>query len=1040
MRIQGFRIEGFGRFADHAVGPFDHPVTLIYGPNEAGKSTYLAFIRTILFGFPRRLGNQHYPPLSGGRHGGRIDLVSGDGSRYSVHRIQGRGAGPVTTTGAGGENLDERVLAQLLGHHSRDVFESVFAFTLEELHSGDLLGKSSVNRQIYSAGMGVTKLPAVMRTLQSEREALFRKGGSVNRIARTARKLGEIEARLRGIATNAAEYGRLTTRLQEVEARLEDLNQIRRQGRNRLDRRRQLQDAWEDWNDLITIERQLSELPAIDGFPADGIRRLEALEERLRGARREYDSARTSVEEVKSKTTVRIEHDAIVDRTDEVRNLGRLRGAFDQSVRDLPKRQAELENYQNDLAKTLRELGPDWDQQRLDHFDLSLAVREEISRHEERLRQAREGLGRSESDLEQAQARLNEASHSVERAKEELESAPRPKYDAAGIRRRRNQIRMARVQLDRYAREAQRAADLKRQLDGVYQTGSPKAASDMKWLPVLCAAFGIALAVAGTMAGGTVLAMGMVTSLFLIGLAVYLHVRNRSDSGMAESPIAGPIRRSLEAARRRLVTIRSELDETAAEMGLRGINESVLTGAEETLDAESSRLVQWERLREVLDRGKGSLQRRAARKDEKAENVERALRRVDAAKQAWEAWLGERSLRTTFNPEAMGELRGQVELGRNQFSEVRNWRQRITAIQEDIDSYTAMVASLASSFEVEFDPGDGQAVAAAADTLIDLHGRVAQRVRDRSNAADDLRMAERELQERYQQLSDAEAEMAGLLQSGGATDAEHFRRRAERFRQRTELGERKREVGGRLQRISGPGEHLQSLEERLENTDLQSILACINEVRDELAEADEEIQTLSTERGGIRNDLDRLIGEEESSGWRMERHLLLEQIRGHAREWVIRTLVHRLLETAQNKFERERQPGVVRHAERFFGRITGGRYPQVYAPLGERTIIVTDGTGRRKSPQELSRGTREQLFLSLRFGLIRELGQRTEPLPVVVDEVLVNFDPDRALRAARAFVELSRTNQVLVFTCHPTVVELFQEAAGEMSPDLIRVG
>ena len=48
-----------------------------------------------------------------------------------------------------------------------------------------------------------------------------------------------------------------------------------------------------------------------------------------------------------------------------------------------------------------------------------------------------------------------------------------------------------------------------------------------------------------------------------------------------------------------------------------------------------------------------------------------------------------------------------------------------------------------------------------------------------------------------------------------------------------------------------------------------------------------------------------------------------------------------------------------------------------------------------------------------------------------MDEILVNFDPERALRAAVAFTELSSTNQVLVFTCHPTVVELFRDAASE---------
>ena len=119
-----------------------------------------------------------------------------------------------------------------------------------------------------------------------------------------------------------------------------------------------------------------------------------------------------------------------------------------------------------------------------------------------------------------------------------------------------------------------------------------------------------------------------------------------------------------------------------------------------------------------------------------------------------------------------------------------------------------------------------------------------------------------------------------------------------------------------------------------------------------------------------------------------------------------------------------------------------GRYRQVYAPLGEQTVTVTDADGRTKQPTELSRGTREQLFLSLRFGLIRELGERTEPLPVVVDEVLVNFDPDRGLRAAAAFTELSRTNQVLVFTCHPTVVDLFRNAACELGvdkPEVVRI-
>ena len=97
--------------------------------------------------------------------------------------------------------------------------------------------------------------------------------------------------------------------------------------------------------------------------------------------------------------------------------------------------------------------------------------------------------------------------------------------------------------------------------------------------------------------------------------------------------------------------------------------------------------------------------------------------------------------------------------------------------------------------------------------------------------------------------------------------------------------------------------------------------------------------------------------------------------------------------------------------------------------MDRQTVAVTGSDGAVRQPEELSRGTREQLYLALRFGLVREFGEHAEKLPVVVDDVLVNFDPERARRAAEAFVELSETNQVLVFTCHPATVELFQRAA-----------
>ena len=102
MKISELHIDGFGHFSDASIGPFDSPVVILYGPNEAGKSTLLEFMRTVLFGFPRQNRDQHYPALAGGRHGGRIAILDDIGNRYVIERHAGVRGGPVTVQNESG--------------------------------------------------------------------------------------------------------------------------------------------------------------------------------------------------------------------------------------------------------------------------------------------------------------------------------------------------------------------------------------------------------------------------------------------------------------------------------------------------------------------------------------------------------------------------------------------------------------------------------------------------------------------------------------------------------------------------------------------------------------------------------------------------------------------------------------------------------------------------------------------------------------------------------------------------------------------------
>jgi uncharacterized protein YhaN len=68
MRIERLSIDGFGQFFAREFGPFDPALTIIAGPNEAGKSTLVAFITNVLFGFQQKDEALHVPALAGGRH------------------------------------------------------------------------------------------------------------------------------------------------------------------------------------------------------------------------------------------------------------------------------------------------------------------------------------------------------------------------------------------------------------------------------------------------------------------------------------------------------------------------------------------------------------------------------------------------------------------------------------------------------------------------------------------------------------------------------------------------------------------------------------------------------------------------------------------------------------------------------------------------------------------------------------------------------------------------------------------------------------
>lgn len=207
------------------------------------------------------------------------------------------------------------------------------------------------------------------------------------------------------------------------------------------------------------------------------------------------------------------------------------------------------------------------------------------------------------------------------------------------------------------------------------------------------------------------------------------------------------------------------------------------------------------------------------------------------------------------------------------------------------------------------------------------------------------------------------------------------------------------------------------------------------ELTAEVERAEREAEGVQQRWGSLGNEhaaLEARIGEREREdtmgGLRLDLASTNERIAQHAERYVELVLAVRLLQRAQERYERERQPEVVRDAERIFSTITDGAYKHLTMPLGSSDIEVFDTSARAKHTGLLSTGTADQLYLALRLALIGQLGPTGSALPVLMDDVFANFDLKRKAGAVRAVTELARARQVIVFTCHPQTAALFEEA------------
>ena len=1030
MKIEELYLEGFGHFNQRAIGPVSGTVTVFYGPNEAGKSTTLAFIRAVLFGFPARF-NSHFPPLSGGRHGGRITLRDDAGVPYSVERYAGARGGLAVVAPDGPVSNPGALMQRLAGNATPDLFRNVFAFSLDELQVAASLNDAS--GAIYSAGQGAPGLAGLLRSLGEYKGKIYRSRGNNQEVPRLVSALREIDSQLRVIEGNAGKYGALTERKTEIDVELGEADaELSRLNVRRGDIDR-LRDGWDDWLALSACESQLKVMPRYVDFPENPIVRLDGLVDRVRQAREDREETARQLQQVEEAASAAIAGEDLLYDRERIEAVRRDRNRFDAAVRDLPEREGELRGMEADLTGQLADLGHGWNESELQAFDTSLVVRTQVETWKEKMAEAGESALKAEFQLAQDRRSLLELQEQTAETREKL--PPEPQLDVTALSKRQDALRTARGRLAEYERQRQNHETLRTQVNTLAasaesQAGDSKRTSPLPMIAMVVA--GAALVVAGILIGGGALILGALCGVVLLLAAAMLWLMGRPTSPVTTpSPVATTLARQAADAERAEDAARQSLLDSATTLGLREqVDAAALDSVDERLNLARNAL-EARRAAELM------LEDATRREKSQERRLEVGVKEHDGARenaqrshQEWQLWLREHGLDETLTPESMTAFLARVETARGALSATSQMRGRVQAIRNDIEEFRQLVELLAQRHGLRLDSEGHRQLPVVADELIRRLDEIQTAFADRERSREQVEEVREILEARDRRLQGTERQLAELLAAGGTEDAEDFRRRARQHEERLDLERQVDDLRRSLERLSGPGDRFDDFCRSLSASDP----AQLEEESSRLSELHAEVaghrDHLREERGGIDTELAHLTSEQESSTLRVRRNTLEEQLREQAREWSRLTIAEALLEKTRQKFEEERQPGVIRHAQEFFSGVTGQRYQRLYAPIGEQSITVIDESGVGKQPAELSRGTREQLYLALRFGLIREFGEHAERLPVVVDEALVNFDPGRARLAAEAFGHLAETNQVLVFTCHPATADMFAEAAG----------
>ncbi|EHC2216418.1 AAA family ATPase [Listeria monocytogenes] len=277
MRITSIDIIGYGKWSDAHFNNIAN-FQVFYGENEAGKSTIMAFIHSILFGFPTK--QQSIPrmePKNGGPYGGRLTLEDTPLGKVIIERLKGKATGDVRIYYGDGQTAGEEKLPEIIGEIDRNTYEAIFSFDIHGLQNIHQWKKKEFERYLLATGTtGSDALLKGAEALQKKLDSLYKPSGRNPLINQQLKKVKEAQQAFQNAKKQNAQYEQLINEKEQAIARQTELQKEKTTMRVELDALATLADLWPLYQEWKALSNKASETTEAT-FPPDGVIRLEHL-------------------------------------------------------------------------------------------------------------------------------------------------------------------------------------------------------------------------------------------------------------------------------------------------------------------------------------------------------------------------------------------------------------------------------------------------------------------------------------------------------------------------------------------------------------------------------------------------------------------------------------------------------------------------------------------------------------------------------------------------------------------------------------------